>query len=246
MPNHFKLFCQTLTLALSILNYGCVTVDAEAEAESVDPVSAAESRIALGIAYMERGHYLRARQDFEKALELAPDYYRTHLSMAHFHQVVGELDLAEDTYNKALKRYPNNGNVYHNYGTFLCIQNRYDLADQKFHLAIRQPSYFNKADSYENAGLCALKAGQDSKAKGYLEKALAHDPFKPNATIQLAALEFGAGNYTSARVRLMTFHQRYGDQKPSLKLLIAIEQQSSNVVMASHYQQQLNLLEASK
>ncbi|USD59652.1 type IV pilus biogenesis/stability protein PilW [Vibrio sp. SCSIO 43140] len=225
---------QLTMVAISFLIGGCVTVTDSAETK-VDPIAAAETRIELGLAYIQRGQFSRAKQDFEKALEFAPNYYRSQLSMAHYYEVVGEYKMAESRYRAALKVAPNNGNVYHNYGTYLCKQEQFERADRYFLKAISQPNYYQIAQSYENAGLCALKSNKKDKARYYFNKSVEHAPLLPKATLQLAALEIQNKEYHQARLRLMKFHKKYGYQTPSLRLLINLEQETGNEVMVEKY-----------
>ncbi|GAL35084.1 type IV pilus (Tfp) assembly protein PilF [Vibrio maritimus] len=223
---------------LILFTSGCVTVGEEPKV-SAAPVDAADTRIELGLAYMKREQYSRAKQDFEKALEFAPKYYRAHLSMAYYFEAVGEFKHASDAYRTALKVAPNSGEVYHHYGTFLCKRSEYEQAEALLVAATQQPNYYQIAESYENAGLCALKAGQPNTAKAYFIKSLEHSPLRPNSTIQLAALEVKDGEYQQARMRLMKFHQRYGYQTPSLSILSELELKEGNTSMAEKYQRLL-------
>ncbi|WP_338062296.1 type IV pilus biogenesis/stability protein PilW [Vibrio variabilis] len=230
-----KLSLAMQSTLLILFTSGCVTVSEESKM-SAAPMDAADTRIELGLSYMQREQYSRAKQDFEKALAFAPKYYRSHLSMAYYFEAVGQFEQASDTYQTALKVAPSNGEVYHNYGTFLCKRGNYDLAETMLIAATEQPNYYQIAESYENAGLCALKAEQPTDARTFFEKSLEHDPYRPNATIQLAAIEVDAGDYNKARARLLKFHHRFGYQKPSLTVLRDLEQKVGKITMAEKYQ----------
>jgi type IV pilus assembly protein PilF len=218
----------------------CVTVTDNPKAElKADPKEMAESRIALGLGYMEQSNMLKARENFEKALKHSPDYYRAQISMAHYLDTVGETDKAQKLYRTSLRQHPRNGNVLNNYGTYLCKQGEYEQADGYFNQAIEQPYYYLVSASYENAALCALKAGETNKAKAYFERTLDHDPNRPRSVLQLSQLEIESGEYTEARLRLMRFHQRYGLQVPSLQLLVELEKRAGNHTLEKKYQKQL-------
>ncbi|MCW8332542.1 type IV pilus biogenesis/stability protein PilW [Vibrio paucivorans] len=221
--------------------FGCVTVtqDGKPEVKS-DPIDMAESRITLGLGYLEQGNMLKARENLEIALKHAPSYYRAQLSIAHYYEQVGELDSARNTYRKALRQHPKNGNILNNYGTFLCKQGEYQQADKYFNKAIDQPYYYLVSASYENAAFCALKAGQTDQAKYYFARTIDHDPNRVRSILQLAKLEIEAGEYTEARIKLMQIHQRYGLQKPSLQLLIQLEKAAGNKSLQIKYQNQLD------
>ncbi|EGR1071739.1 TPA: type IV pilus biogenesis/stability protein PilW [Vibrio cholerae] len=230
-------------LGLIIALAGCVTVTETAgNATQSDPTEMAEARIALGLGYLENGSMIKARENLEKALQHAPDYYRSQLSMAHYYEAVGENDSAQKMYRTALSEHPKNGNVLNNFGTFLCKQGEYDTADQYFRRAVEQPYYYLISASYENAGLCALKAGKTDNAREYFKRAIDHDPNRLLSILQLTKMEIEAGDYTPARLRLMDLNQRYGYQKASLKLLIELEKRAGNSALEQKYQTLLNSL----
>ncbi|BCK03279.1 type IV pilus biogenesis/stability protein PilW [Vibrio cholerae] len=230
-------------LGLIIALAGCVTVTETAgNTAQSDPTEMAEARIALGLGYLENGSMIKARENLEKALQHAPDYYRSQLSMAHYYEAVGENDSARKMYRTALSKHPKNGNVLNNFGTFLCKQGEYDTADQYFRRAVEQPYYYLISASYENAGLCALKAGKTDNAREYFKRAIDHDPNRLLSILQLTKMEIEAGDYTPARLRLMDLNQRYGYQKASLTLLIELEKRAGNSALEQKYQTLLNSL----
>tara|TARA_Y100001956_G_scaffold16659_1_gene16171 strand:- start:4056 stop:4769 length:714 start_codon:yes stop_codon:yes gene_type:complete len=226
-----------LILAIS----GCVTVETtnNTSENTFNPKERAEARIALGMGYLEQGNMLKARENFEKALNHSPGYYRAQLSMAHYFEKVGETSSAEKMYKTSLRQHPKNGNVLNNYGTFLCKQGDYSAADKYFNSAIQQPYYYLISGSYENAALCALKAGNTQQAKNYFIRTLDHDPNRINSVLRLAKLEIDDGEYTQARIRLMKLHQSYGLQKPSLRLLIELEEKAGNHILEQQYRDKL-------
>ncbi|MCL9774911.1 type IV pilus biogenesis/stability protein PilW [Vibrio methylphosphonaticus] len=226
-------------LAMSLL-VGCVTVDGSKTNVQKDPIAIAESRIELGLGYMQQGDYARAKQNFEKAIEHAPKYYRTGLTLAYYYETVGDIKAARKAYERASNAHPNNGTILNNYGTFLCKQGDYYHADRYFNQAIKQPHYYQVSASYENAGLCALKANDVKRAENYFIKALDHQPLRPNATIQLAAIEVKNNQLKDARLRLLAFNHRYGYQKPSLRVLVDLESKAGNRAMVEKYQSLLS------
>ncbi|EKO3643949.1 type IV pilus biogenesis/stability protein PilW [Vibrio metschnikovii] len=227
-----------LGLGISVLWLsGCVTMTEQGQAElRSTPIEMAESRIALGLGYLEQGNRVKARQSLQKALQHAPHYYRAQLSMAHYFEIVGENETAQQLYQTALREHPRNGNVLNNYGAFLCKQGEYSRADQYFMRAVEQPYYYLIPASYENAGFCALKSGDKQKAHYYFERSLNHDPNRARSILQLAKLEIDDDQFIPARLRLMKFHQQYGYQKTSLELLIELEKRSGNPALENKYQ----------
>jgi type IV pilus assembly protein PilF len=213
----------------------CSSVYQPEPRKTQDPVTMAEARIKLGVGYLQQQQFIKARQNFEKALGHAPNYYRSQLSMAYYYEKVGNSSKAASHYDRALRDNPHNGNVMNNYGTFLCKQGDYEKADQLFTRAINQPYYYLVSASYENAGICALKNKKLDKAQQYFQKAIAHQPLRPKSTLQLAAIEIQQQNYTQARVRLLQFHQRYGYTYSSLQLAVDLENKAGNQALEKKY-----------
>ncbi|MEL0608349.1 type IV pilus biogenesis/stability protein PilW [Vibrio atlanticus] len=239
-PNPTLLSSLALILSLSLV--GCVSVTEGPPKIKSDPIAMSESRIELGLGYMGQGNMVRARENLELAVKHAPSYYRARLSMAHYYEQVGEVDEARITYQKALRLDSQNGNVLNNYGTFLCKQGEYDQADKYFNRAIDQPYYYLVSASYENAGFCAFKAGNADKAKYYFTRAIDHDPNRIRSVLQLSTIEVNEADYNDARLRLFKFHQRYGYQVPSLKILIELERKAGNSALQEKYQIKLDEL----
>lgn len=219
---------------------GCVTVKEDGSpVVKADPVAMAESRIALGLGYLDGGNMIRAHDNLQQALNHAPQYYRAQLSMAHYYETVGEDIKAEQIYKRSLRQHTKNGNVLNNYGTFLCKRGDFEKADQMFNRAIEQPYYYLIPASYENAAFCALKSQDKDKARYYFTRAIDHDPHRPKSILQLAKIEIDSGDYTEARIRLMRFNQMYGVKKPSLQLMIQVERTAGNEALEKKYQKQL-------
>ncbi|PFG56258.1 type IV pilus assembly protein PilF [Vibrio sp. ES.051] len=229
-----------LILISQVALVGCVTVNKDGGLiAKADPVEMAESRIALGLGYLEGGNMVRAHDNLQQALTHAPQYYRAQLSMAHYYETVGEDSKAEKMYKRSLRQHAKNGNVLNNYGTFLCKRGDFQKADQMFNRAIKQPYYYLIPASYENAAFCALKSQNRDKAQYYFARAIDHDPHRPSSILQLAKLEIEEGNYTDARIRLLRFNQTYGIKKPSLQLMILLERAAGNESLEQKYQKQL-------
>ncbi|MCQ1057034.1 type IV pilus biogenesis/stability protein PilW [Photobacterium sp. DNB23_23_1] len=226
----------TMYLLLCSFMAGCVTVDESGNVpQSMNKIEASEARVTLGLGYLEKGQWQRARDNFELALRYAPRYYRAQNAMAYYYQRVDEPESAETMYRQALKDSPKNGDVRNNYGVFLCSQGRYDDAINEFERAIKQPYYYLTSASYENAALCSLEQGNQPQARGYFEKALSYDPYRARSMLNLSKLDIETQNFKEARVRLFKFNKRYGYKADSLWLLIQLEQLAGSDSQADKY-----------
>lgn len=187
----------------------------------------ADARIALGLGYLERGHYVKAGQSLSKAIEYQPNYYRAQLALARYLNTVNEIDKASLLYKQALSDNPNNGDVLNNYGTFLCQHGHFQQAEALFLQAIQSPNYYDVADSYENAALCEMKSGRLFKAKDYFLRSLQHQPDRRYALLYMAEFDIKESNYDQAKKKLALYEQKYGKTKPWRRLQQRLDQQIS-------------------
>lgn len=218
---------------------GCATPVEKQKSSEFDSIRAADARISLGLGYLNSDRYQQAQQNLQQALRYAPDYYRALLSMAYYQQRVGESEKADRFYQQALRLAPDNGDVYNNYGVFLCEQRRFAAAKQAFLQAIAQPYYHRVSDSYENAAFCQLTAGERQSAKALFEKAVDHDPLRVRSGLQLAKLEIEDGQETRAIARIQRLQRQVGERPAGLLLLVKAHQQQGNAEQAAHDAQRL-------
>ncbi len=224
----------SVLVALTLV-MGCVSVEESVGTQRYSPIEAADNRIALGVQYLNQRDMPRARDNFQQALALAPDYYRSLISMAYYYQQVDEPEQADNYYRLAMRKNSQNGDVLNNYGVFLCREEKYNEAIGLFERAVKLPSYNLVASSYENAGLCSIGQGELEAAQAFLKKALAHDPSRAMSSLQLSRLQIDAGEFTQARLNLTKFNKQYGYKPDSLWLLIQLEDKAGRTQERERY-----------
>lgn len=186
-------------------------------AGTVDYYRAALVNVELGMGYLAQGQVTRAKTKLTHALKLAPKIPEPHSAMAYFLEMTGEFKDAEREHKKAISLSAQ-GAVYNNYGAFLCRRDRLKEADQAFHAAIADKNYVRTAEVYENAGLCALKWPDDSKATEYLTTAVRRDPNRASALLELAALSVKQQKFEEAKAWLNRYHAIAEPNERSLSL----------------------------
>ncbi|ACT05988.1 type IV pilus biogenesis/stability protein PilW [Dickeya chrysanthemi Ech1591] len=202
-------------MAIIGLLVGC----AQSSSQSSSP-AAAQTRLQLGLEYLARNHLDAARENLQKAEQLAPDDYRIQLGMALYEQRIGENQAAEKRYRRLLRQAPANGGVMNNYGAFLCGLGQYVTAQQQFAAAVQLPDYHQVADALENAGYCFLKAGRPDDAGQWFRRALRYDPAKGNRLLAEADSRFAAGRHDQVRLLLNVYQSQLPATAESLWLQI--------------------------
>ncbi|MGQ0286996.1 type IV pilus biogenesis/stability protein PilW [Pasteurellaceae bacterium 22721_9_1] len=157
----------------SFLLLGCVSQVPQVD---FDTQQAAKARVELALGYLAQHHYEQAKQNLDKALNYAPNYYLVHSALAYFYQQQGNIQQARASYIKAIDLDDKQGDVHNNYGAFLCSQAEFQEAYQQFELALNSPNYYRQADSYENKALCALAAKDQALYQQSLSELARIDP----------------------------------------------------------------------
>jgi type IV pilus biogenesis/stability protein pilW len=123
--------------------------------------------------------------NLDKALSYAPKYYLVHAALAYFYQQQGDVEHAKQSYLTAIKLDDKQGDVFNNFGAFLCSQGEYQAAYEQFKQALKSPNYYHQGDTYENLALCALSA-KDHQI--YRENLAALEKIEPMRAKKLAQL----------------------------------------------------------
>ena len=204
-----------------------------------DRIAASRSRLALALKYIEIGNYQDAKINLEKAKAYNPDDAKVYLAYAYYHQKVQEPVAAEAAYHRALDLAPDDGNIHNNYGTFLCGEKRFAEAEHEFLTAIAAPRYNDIANSYENAGQCALEQGDKVLAVKYLQAALAHNPHNLAMRFAIAELHYQLADYPAAKQQLSLYEAVATDTANSLWLGFNIANKQDKPAIAEAYSRQL-------
>ncbi|MEE8343678.1 MAG: type IV pilus biogenesis/stability protein PilW [Gammaproteobacteria bacterium] len=181
---------------------GCAATDIDGKSSNT---KAAESNVALGVAYMRKGMNAIALEKLERALRQDPSLPSAHLYIAVLYDKLDQNELADKHYRKAVRLDPNNPRMHSNYGKYLCKQKRYRQAEKHFMAAVNDPLYEAKPLVYTNAGLCAQLAGTTEKAERYFRRALAIQPNFAPALSQMMQLSYERGEYLEVREYLKRY-----------------------------------------
>ena len=141
-----------------------------------DKQQAAKARVELALGYLQQNDFVQAKLNLDKALEHDERYYLVHSALAHFYQLQGDTEKAKQAYLQAIKLDDKQGDVYNNFGAFLCGQGEFEQAYSQFNAALAAPNYYHQADTYENMALCAFAGKQTDVYQQALDKLRQVDP----------------------------------------------------------------------
>ena len=190
-----------LVVFISTLTIGCVS---QQQQENDDKIlkARAQSHTDLGAAYYQQRQLEIALNEFTVAAKIDPNFGLAYNGLGLVHSALGQDDLAEQNFKRALQLEPNNSESHNNYGSFLCSRNRIDESIKEFVAAVKNPLYATPAIAYTNAGICSLRKQDFKNAETYFQNALQVEPLAVVAAYQLAAIQFKRNDIVAAKATL--------------------------------------------
>jgi len=141
----------------------------------------------LGDLYARHGDYQKAVEEFQKAIELKPNYGDAYHNLGNVYHQMGKDDLSEQSYSKALSFNPNLWQSYQNLAAIHFSQKNYQLAKEELEKAIQIKP--DNTDLHANLGILYLNLQDKQKAKEEFQKALQIDPQNQKAQQQLELIK---------------------------------------------------------
>ena len=212
----------------------CTTETVSSHSPRKNLFRAANINRKLGLIYLQQGNIQRAKQKLLLAQQQYPSA-AVDRALAYFYEKTGELAQADSYYRRAIKKAPVAGAGHNNYGIFLCSEKHYRQAEQEFITAVADTNYLNTANTYENAGLCALLIPDNSKAKQYFVKALQQNPNALISLQQLIRLSYLQQQYQQANLYLQRYINLKQADAHTLWLGVQIALKLNNKAMLEQY-----------
>ncbi len=203
------------------------------------PRNRARVHTDLAAAYFERGNMGVALEELRVATAADASYAPAHSLFGLVYMQLRERDLAAQSFERALSLSPNDGDINHNYGVFLCQTQREPDSVKYFLQAVRNPLYATPWRSYSAAGLCTLRSNNTKDAEEFFERALRLEPDEPASLLNLGQIRYKQGKMDDAR-RLVSRYNKLAQPSPeSLWLALRIERKLGQRVAEQSYANQL-------
>lgn len=199
----------------------------------------ARANTELAALYYERGNLGVALEVLRTAAIADPAYAPAHGMLGLVYMDLRENQLAQQSFERALRYAPNDADINHNYGWFLCQSGREVESTKYFLQAIRNPLYQTPWKSYSAAGQCALRKDNLKDAADYFGRALKIEPDEPNSLIKLAGIQYRTGDFADARRLVSRYVRVVEPTAEGLWLAIRIERKIGDRAAESSYANQL-------
>ena len=226
-------------LAAILVSGGCVSTTTGPPEKKADQGDAAELNYQLGARYYRKGDYDLARDRLQLALEQNPKNGFAWSTLGLTYEALGNVRLAEDAYENAVRVASRDYKIQENYAVFLCRQDRFDEARKYFDKAIKAPTNDYSEQTYTNAGVCMMQKPDNVAAEQYLRAALERRPNYGEALLQMSVLSYETGDTLRARAFLQRYLSSNSPTAPVLYHGILIEEKLGDDTARRQYTLQL-------
>lgn len=189
----------------------------------------------LAIDALQKNNLAEAKAKIDRAVEQDARNADVQSAAGLIYDRLGEDRQADSHFSRAVSLAPQNPAVLNNYAVFLCRKGNAARGEKLFLEAAANPVYRTPDAAYVNAGTCARSAGNAEQAQQHFRRALELRPRNPDALLQLAELEFEAGNYLPARAFLERFMEAAPATPTALWIGVRVERAMNNPAGAETY-----------
>jgi Tfp pilus assembly protein PilF len=165
----------------------------------------------LGIAYLEQYDYRRASEEFQKALEIQPDFVPAlvNIGIAYYYDTA--YTKAVESFDKALKLSPRIPHAHYMLGVLSSKEKDRDKALSHFRQVLA--GYPNDPATNYHLGLLFMRGRDYEDAIRYFETVLQAEPFNVSALYNLAMVYLRSGERERGQKLMDEFRNIKGDEQ---------------------------------
>lgn len=188
----------------------------------------ARIRLELAGGYYEQGNYNVALEEVKQSLAIDPEYAAAYGMLGLVYMDLKDRARAEENFQKALRLSPEESDINNNFGWFLCQSGRQQQSIEYFNRALKNPLYATPAKPLHNAGICAMRMGDEKLAEQYFQRAFQVDPNNPVAMFNLGEIHLKRGDVEKARFYANRLNTAYEPSAQTLWLALRAERKAGN------------------
>jgi type IV pilus assembly protein PilF len=207
--------------------------------EVSDSRNRAKLHTELASMYFSSGNMGIALEELRIAARADENYAPAHGMYGLVYMQLKENARAEDSFQRALGLAPNDADINHNYGWFLCQTGREPASIKYFLQALRNPLYPTPWRTYSAAGQCSMKTKQYKDAEAFFVRALKFEPDDPTSLLYLGEIRYRQGNIGEARKLVARHNKLVMPSAESLWLAVRIERRLGERVAEQSFANQL-------
>lgn len=216
------------------------TRDRITASDEPEAVRRARVRLELAGAYFSRGQMTTALDEVKLAIASDPTQAAAFNLRGLIYANLGDDQLADESFQRALALDRADADVMQNYGWYLCQRGRFADAERLFLQALSVPQYRDTTRTLMTKGVCQARAGQLPQAQATLQRAHELDPANPAVAVNLAEVLYRQGDAARAKFLMQRVNaQPEVVNAQTLWLAARIEQRLGNAAAAKAMGEQL-------
>ncbi|MGI9250627.1 MAG: type IV pilus biogenesis/stability protein PilW [Pseudohongiellaceae bacterium] len=235
-----------LVLVLVPVLSSCITTTSGGFAVETSTERAVADYTRLAFAYYDNNDISAARRAINNGMQLDNRNSELHHISALIHQREGDMELAEESFRRAVRLQRNNSRARNNYAAFLFTQQRFAEAHRQLEIVTADTAYEGRAIAFENLGRSALSLERIAEAETAFQRALTLNPGLYVSSLELADIYISKQDWPTARRYFQQYiaaSQRFFPLTPRALLAgIEIESQFANEELTAAYARTLETL----
>ena len=210
-----------------------------ADGEESDEQRRARIRVDLAASYYQQRNFNVALAEVRQALAADPNYAPAYGLLGLIYMDLGDRARADENFQRGIKLAPNDSELNNNYGWYLCQTGREAQSIAHFMTAVKNPLYTTPARPWHNAGICALRMGDEQTAESYFQRSFQLDPSNPVAMYNLGEIYLKRGQMDRARFYALRLVRGFEPSPETLWLAYRVEREGGDADSAASYAAQL-------
>lgn len=234
-----NLITRLLVLALIAMSVSaCVTERTGGYTADVSDEVALRNYLQLALSYLNNNDLVNTRRHLANAAAIDPESAEMFGIWGLLYAREGDLDVAEENFQKALRLDSSGALTRNNYAAFLFSNGRYEEAYEELEIVVSDINYVGRPQAFENLGLVALRLGRQEDARNSFTRAVQLDQNRYLALTELIEMALNRSDIAEAQRyynSILTLQQFYGLAPNPRNLLqgIRLAESQGNTAQAS-------------
>jgi type IV pilus assembly protein PilF len=199
----------------------------------------ARIRTELATGYYQQRNMSVALDELRQAIAADGSYAPAFGLLGLIYMDLRENSKADESFQRALKLAPNDSELNNNYGWFLCQTERSKQSFDYFIRATRNPLYPTPDKPLHNAGICALRAGDETLGETYLKQSFQANSRNPVAMFQLSEFYLKRNDLRQASLYSRRLLSMYDPNAEALWLALRVERRNGDREAEARFSSQL-------
>lgn len=194
-----------LSVIFTSLLTACVSTTSGSFNPEVSEQEALQDYLRLSAGYLEQGDLANARRHLNNAEAIDPRNSEIYGLRGLVYSRSGDLDLAEENFQKSLRLDSDNSQTRNNYAAVLYSNGHYEDAYEQLEIVVQDTEYRGRPQAFENLGLAALRLGREEDAHYAFGRAVQLNPNQVRSLLELSELSLNRGEIRQAQ----SYYQSY-------------------------------------